>query len=61
MGFIRNIVALGLGYLAIKTVQRMLANAEAQQQKVKAKADNTTSRIPTLKLDPVTGVYKPEA
>jgi len=61
MSFIRNIVAMSLGYLAIRTVQKMLANAQAQQERVKAKAQNTAGRIPTLKMDPITGVYRPEA
>ena len=61
MGFIRNIVAIGLGYLAVRTVQKMLANAQAQQEKVKAKVNDAQSRIPTLKMDPVTGIYRPEA
>ena len=60
MGFIRNVVTIGLGYLAVRTVQRMLANAQSQQQKVKAKANDAAARIPTLKMDPVTGVYRPE-
>jgi len=61
MGIIRNIFAAALGYIAIRTVQKMLANAEAQQEKVKAKAPNADGRIPTLKMDPTTGVYRPEA
>ena len=61
MGLIRNFVALGLGFLAVKMAQRILANVHAQQEKVKAKVDNATGRIPKLKLDPVTGVYRPEA
>ena len=60
MGLIRNVIVLGLGYLAMKTIQRLLANVHAQQEKVKAKVDNATGRIPKLKLDPVTGVYRPE-
>jgi len=61
MNFIRNVIALGLGFLAVKAAQRMLANAQASQEKVKAKANNAAGRIPTLKMDPVTGVYRPEA
>ena len=60
MGLIRNVIVLGLGYLAMKTVQRLLANAQAQQEKVKTKVNDAAGRIPTLKLDPVTGVYRPE-
>jgi len=63
MGFIRNLIAVGLGYIAIRTVQKILANAEAQHEnaKVKAKAPASQGNIPSLKLDPVTGVYRPEA
>ena len=62
MGFFRNVIALGLGFLVVKTAQRMLANAQAQQEKVKAKSNDQMARnMPKLKLDPVTGVYRPEA
>ncbi len=60
MGFIRNVIAIGLGYIAIKTAQKMLANAALQQEKVKAKSPDQAARIPKLKLDPITGVYRPE-
>ncbi len=61
MGFIRNVVVIGLGFLVMKAAQRMLANAQAQQERVKATANKpATGRIPTLKLDPVTGIYRPE-
>ena len=60
MGLIRNVIVLGLGYLAMKTVQRLLANAQAQQEKVKTKMNDAAGRIPKLKLDPITGVYRPE-
>ena len=60
MGLIRNVIVLGLGYLAMKTVQRLLANAHAQQEKVKTKVNDAAGRIPNLKLDPVTGIYRPE-
>ncbi|MEO9167968.1 MAG: hypothetical protein ABI230_06170 [Aestuariivirga sp.] len=61
MGIIRDVVAIGLGFLVMKAVQRMLASAQAQQERVKAKANKPAAgRIPTLKLDPVTGIYRPE-
>lgn len=60
MGIIRNVVAIGLSFLVMKTVQRLLANAQAHQEKVKAKVNDAAGRIPTLKLDPVTGIYRPE-
>ena len=60
MGLIRNVIVLGLGYLAMKTVQRLLANAQAQQEKVKTKMNDAAGRIPKLKLYPITGVYRPE-
>ena len=60
MGLIRNIVVMGLGFLVVKMAQRMLANAQAQQEKVKAKVNDAAGRIPTLKLDPITGIYRPE-
>jgi hypothetical protein len=62
MGLIRNVVIIGLGFLVVKMAQRMLANAQAQQEKVKARVNDSVLRnIPKLKLDPITGVYRPEA
>ena len=62
MGLIRNVVIIGLGFLVVKLAQRMLANAQAQQEKVKAKVNDLVLRnIPKLKLDPITGIYRPEA
>ena len=60
MGFLRNMLMLVIGYLAIRTLKRAIENVEAQKVKVKAKADQFAAQMPTLKLDPVTGVYKPE-
>ena len=61
MGLLRNIMMLAVGYLAVKTLKRAIENVEAQKVKVKAKADQYAQQMPKLKLDPVTGVYKPEA
>ena len=52
---------LGIGYLAIKTLKRAIENTEAQRVKVKAKAEDVAAKMPRLKLDPITGVYTPEA
>ncbi len=60
MGFLRNMLMLVIGYLAIRTLKRAIENVEAQKVKVKAKAGHFAAKMPTLKLDPVTGVYKPE-
>ncbi len=60
MGLLRNMMMLAISYLAIKTLKRAIENVEAQKVKVKAKADNFASQMPKLKLDPITGVYKPE-
>ena len=60
MGLLRNLVMLAVGYLAVKTLKRAIENMEAQKVKVKAKADNFAAQMPKLKLDPITGVYKPE-
>ena len=61
MGLLRNLLVLAVGYLAVKTLKRTIENMEAQKVKVKAKADNFAQQMPKLKLDPITGVYKPEA
>ena len=60
MGLLRNMLMLAVGYLALKTLKRAIENVEAQKVKVKAKADNFAQQMPKLKLDPITGVYKPE-
>ncbi len=61
MGLLRSLMVLVLGYVAVMTVKRIMEAAEAQKIKVKAKAEQATAKIPTLKLDPVTGYYRPEA
>ena len=61
MGFIRTVILMGLGYLVMKTMKRAIDSLEAQKVKVKATADQAQARMPKLKLDPVTGVYRPEA
>ena len=60
MGLLRNIMMLAVGFLAVKMLKRAIENVEAQKVKVKAKADNFAAQMPKLKLDPITGVYKPE-
>ena len=62
MGFIRNLIVLGLGLLAFKAIKRAMADLEAAQERarVKAKAPDDQA-MKTLRLDPVTGVYTPEA
>ena len=60
MGLLRNVLMLAVGYLAVKTLKRAMENVEAQKVKVKAKADDFAAQMPKLKLDPITGVYKPE-
>jgi len=61
MGFIRTVILMGLGYLVMKTMKRAIESLEAQKVKVKATAEQAQARMPKLKLDPVTGVYRPEA
>ena len=61
MGFIRTVILMGLGYLAVKTMKRAIENLEAQKLKVNAKSDQAQTQMPKLKLDPLTGVYRPEA
>lgn len=61
MGFVRNALLMALGYLVVKTLKRAMENIEAQKVKIKAKADEAQTKMPTLKFDPVSGVYRPEA
>lgn len=63
MGLIRNMVILALGVMAFRVIKRAMAELEAAQQqaKVKAKAPTQEPGMTKLKLDPITGVYTPEA
>ena len=60
MGFFRTAALMIVGWIAIKTMKRALENLEAQQVKVKVK-EPSIKDMPSLKLDPITGVYVPEA
>ena len=60
MIILRNIIMFGLCILAFKAVKRALETLEAQRVKVKTKAEEHISKMPRLKLDPLTGAYKPE-
>lgn len=63
MGFIRNLVVLAMGVLAFKMVKRAMIDLEAAQEKarVKAKTPTADQSMKTLKPDPITGIYTPEA
>jgi hypothetical protein len=61
MGLIRNLVLLGVGFVALRAVRKMMEAADASRVKVKAKANEAMRDMPRLKLDPVTGVYRPES
>lgn len=63
MGFIRNMVVLALGVLAFKMIKRVMVDLEQAQEKarVKAKAPAADAAMKKLRLDPLTGVYTPEA
>jgi hypothetical protein len=60
MGIVRNALLMVVGFLALKTLKRAMENIEAQKVKIKAKADDAQTKMPNLKFDPVTGVYRPE-
>ncbi|MBG1233326.1 hypothetical protein [Aestuariivirga litoralis] len=57
---LRSLMMLVVGLLVAQMAKRFLQNLEAQKVKVKAKAD-TALKGTRLKLDPITGVYTPEA
>ena len=61
MGFFRTVALMIVGWIAIKTLKRAMANLEAQQVKAKVTPQKQTKDMPRLKLDPITGVYGPEA
>ena len=60
MGFFRTAALMIVGWVAIKTMKRALENMEAQQLKAKVKQPDVKD-MPRLRLDPITGVYVPEA
>lgn len=61
MSFFRTIALMVVGYVALKSLKRVAANLEAQQVKAKVKQPQQSDNMPRLKLDPITGVYVPEA
>jgi hypothetical protein len=61
MGFFRTAALMIVGWVAIKMMKRAIENLEAQQVKAKAKPEKHVKDMPRLKLDPITGVYVPEA
>ena len=61
MMILRSLMVLVMGFLVARMAKRFLENIEAQKAKVKAKAQDARESITRLKLDPVTGIYRPEA
>lgn len=62
MGFLRTVALMILGWIALRTMKRALENLEAQKVKAKVRQPQPQSKdMPRLRLDPVTGVYVPEA
>lgn len=61
MGFFRTVVFMVIGYIAMKTLKRALKNFEAEQVKAKVNEQRPQERMQSLRLDPVTGAYIPEA
>jgi hypothetical protein len=61
MGFLRTAALMIVGWVAIKTMKRAIENLEAQQVKAKVNPEKQVKDMPRLKLDPITGVYVPEA
>ena len=60
MSFFRTAALMIIGWVAFKTMKRALENIEAQQVKAKVKQPDPKD-MPRLRLDPITGVYVPEA
>jgi hypothetical protein len=61
MGFIRTTALMVMGYFAMKALKRVMKNIEDQQVKAKVAEPKQQAGMKTLRLDPVTGVYVPEA
>ncbi len=62
MGILRTAALMILGWIALKTMKRALENLEAQRVKAKVRQPQPQAKdMPRLRLDPVTGVYVPEA
>ena len=60
MGFFRTLALTAVGYILFKSMKRAVAHLESQQVKAKVK-EPSMKEMPRLKLDPITGVYVPEA
>ncbi len=62
MGFFRTAALMIVGYIAMKTIKRAMQNMEAQLVKAKVNEQKAApGEIKSLKLDPITGAYVPEA
>jgi hypothetical protein len=62
MGFFRTVAMMIVGVIAIKTLKRAMKNIEAQQVKAKVnEQQKPQGEMKRLRLDPITGVYVPDA
>jgi hypothetical protein len=61
MGFIRTTALMIMGYIAMKALKRAVKNMEDASVKAKVAEPKQQAGMKTLRLDPVTGVYVPEA
>jgi hypothetical protein len=61
MGFIRTTALMIVGYFAMKAIKRVAKNMEDQLAKAQTPEPKQQGEMKTLRLDPVTGVYVPEA
>jgi hypothetical protein len=62
MGFFRTIALMVVGLIAVKTLKRAMQNVEAQQAKAKMREpQQPQAEMKRLRLDPITGVYVPDA
>jgi hypothetical protein len=62
MGFFRTVAMMIVGVIAIKTLKRAMKNMEAQQVKAKVnEQQKPQGEMKRLRLDPITGVYVPDA
>ena len=61
MGLLRTAALIVMGFIVVKSMKRIIASLEAQQVKARVREPQKGTAMKSLKLDPITGVYVPEA
>jgi hypothetical protein len=61
MGFFRTAAIMIVGMIAMKMLKRAFKNIEAAQVKATVDEKKPQGEMKSLRLDPITGVYVPDA